>query len=165
MEYLLSHDLIQARSISTTDPLWIPMLPSTLGANQINDPFESFPRMLLYCAPLPLWRIQGIFQPVWKHVVPVRRRVMSHGTRMLALPREKLPQRTVDIFCSKCKQKLYKYRKGGKGALVKCWIERIAHDYTNQPCVCPNCQSVFGKEAMVRGRPAHKIIRDRVFTR
>jgi hypothetical protein len=85
--------------------------------------------------------------------------------RMLALPRKKQPERTVDVFCSRCNGPLYKYRKNGKGSLVKCWVERIARDYTAQPCVCPGCASIFARPGMVRGRPAYKIIGDRVFTR
>lgn len=57
----------------------------------------------------------------------------------MAKPNKKGPTRTVDIYCAKCKAPLYKYRKGGKGALVKCFIERIVEDHTNTPCTCPQC--------------------------
>lgn len=121
---------------------------------------------LAFSAMSPTGRQMGLQQRGRQCLAtPIRFRVPSGTVRMLALPQKKQPERTIDIFCSKCRQKLYKYRKGGKGALVKCWVERIADNYTTEPCVCPNCQSVFAKEGMVRGRPAYKIIRDRVFSR
>lgn len=48
----------------------------------------------------------------------------------MAKPNKKQPSKTVEIYCAKCKAQLYKYRKGGKGALVKCFKERIVEDYT-----------------------------------
>lgn len=44
----------------------------------------------------------------------------------MAKPNKKGPTKTVDIFCSSCRAPLFKYRKGGKGALVKCFIEALA---------------------------------------
>ncbi len=76
----------------------------------------------------------------------------------MAKPNKKGPTRTVDILCAKCKSPLFKYRKGGKGALVKCFKERIVTDFTTMSCECPNCGTVFGREALVRGTPAYKII-------
>lgn len=76
----------------------------------------------------------------------------------MAKPNKKGPVRTVDIFCARCKCKLFKYRKGGKGALVKCFVERIVEDHTNKPCYCPNCEQPFARETMIRGTPAFKII-------
>jgi len=49
----------------------------------------------------------------------------------MAKPNAKGPVRTVQIYCSKCKFQLFKYRKGGKGALVKCFKERIVEDFTH----------------------------------
>ena len=34
------------------------------------------------------------------------------------------------IRCSKCKRKLFKYRKIGKGRVLRCWKDRIVEDYT-----------------------------------
>ncbi|MCK4234007.1 hypothetical protein KAX75_06230 [candidate division WOR-3 bacterium] len=34
------------------------------------------------------------------------------------------------VKCSKCKRKLYKYLKIGKGRLWHCWRDRIVEDYT-----------------------------------
>ncbi|WP_019615628.1 hypothetical protein [Psychromonas ossibalaenae] len=83
----------------------------------------------------------------------------------MAKPNKKGPVQTVDIFCSKCKSQLYKYRKGGKGALVKCFKERISIDYTKETCICPNCASVFAREALVRGTPAFKINAAKVYVK
>lgn len=76
----------------------------------------------------------------------------------MAKPNKKGPSRTIDIFCAKCKAPLLKYRKGGKGALVKCFIERITEDYTSKLGICPHCQSNFARETMIRGTPALKIV-------
>jgi len=81
----------------------------------------------------------------------------------MAKPRSKLPDRSIDIFCQKCRHKLFKYRKGGKGALVKCFVARITENYTAEPCVCPKCQQVFAREAMIKGMPAYKFIGGKVW--
>ncbi|MEC6907892.1 hypothetical protein VXS04_09440 [Photobacterium piscicola] len=73
----------------------------------------------------------------------------------MAKPNKKGPVKTVDVICSRCKTLLFKYRKG---ALVKCFKERISKDFTLQAGVCPECQMVFGRETLVRGTPAYKII-------
>lgn len=83
----------------------------------------------------------------------------------MAKPNQRLPQKTVDVICSGCKTKLFKYHKGGKGALIKCFKQRIAEDYTEQPCTCPSCGSVFARDAMVRGTPAYKIIGNKAVAR
>ncbi len=76
----------------------------------------------------------------------------------MAKPNKKGPITTVTVICSGCKTKLYKYRKGGKGTLVKCFKERILNNYTTQPCHCPNCHQLFARETLIRGTPAYKII-------
>ncbi|QLE84810.1 MULTISPECIES: hypothetical protein [Shewanella] len=81
----------------------------------------------------------------------------------MAKPNKKGPTRTVDIFCANCKALLYKYRKGGKGALVKCFKERIVSDHTLTACTCPQCQQVFARDTLVRGTPAFKMIGGKVF--
>jgi len=81
----------------------------------------------------------------------------------MAKPNKKGPSATVDVFCSQCKTQLFKYRKGGKGALVKCFKQRITKDFTTTPCVCPNCQLPFARDTLVRGTPAYKIIGGKVF--
>lgn len=76
----------------------------------------------------------------------------------MAKPNAKGPSTTVDIHCAKCKAKLFKYRKGGKGSLVKCFKERIIKDFTETACQCPSCDTVFARETLIRGTPAYKII-------
>jgi hypothetical protein len=80
----------------------------------------------------------------------------------MAKPNKKGPSKTVDIFCKQCKSPLFKYRKAGKGALVKCFIERISKDYTVTPCICPNCELTFAREQLIKGTPAYKIIGGKV---
>ncbi|RTZ17341.1 hypothetical protein EJ063_00745 [Vibrio aquaticus] len=80
----------------------------------------------------------------------------------MAKPNKKQPSKTVNIYCAKCKAQLFKYRKGGKGALVKCFKERIVEDYTNTPCFCPECGGEFARDTLVRGTPAFKIIGGKV---
>ncbi|MEO2268434.1 hypothetical protein [Pseudoalteromonas pernae] len=81
----------------------------------------------------------------------------------MAKPNKKGPVRTVDIFCAKCRTQLYTYRKGGKGALVKCFKERITEDYTKQDATCPQCQQVFARDTLIRGTPAFKMIGQKVY--
>ena len=76
----------------------------------------------------------------------------------MAKPNKKGPVKTVDVLCCHCKTLLFKYRKGGKGALVKCFKERISKDFTQQACTCPECNTVFAREMLGRGTPAYKII-------
>lgn len=83
----------------------------------------------------------------------------------MAKPNKKGPSTTVDIFCSQCKTQLYKYRKGGKGALVKCFKERISRDFTTQPCICPGCGLKFARDTLVRGSPTFKMIGGKVFVK
>ncbi|HHG3336143.1 hypothetical protein [Vibrio parahaemolyticus] len=80
----------------------------------------------------------------------------------MAKPNKKQPSKTVEIYCAKCKAQLYKYRKGGKGALVKCFKERIVEDYTQTPCFCTSCGQEFARDTLVRGTPAFKMIGGKV---
>ncbi|WP_286235165.1 hypothetical protein [Thalassotalea sediminis] len=80
----------------------------------------------------------------------------------MAKPNVKGPSRTIDIFCAVCQSKLFKYRKGGKGALIKCFVERISKDYTAKVGECPQCHQVFAREVLIRGVPALKIIGNKV---
>ena len=85
----------------------------------------------------------------------------------MAKPNRKGPVTTIEIFCARCKTKLLRYRKGGKGALVKCFKERIVESYTDdeEPCRCPGCQGEFARETLIRGTPAYKIIGGKVFAK
>lgn len=80
----------------------------------------------------------------------------------MAKPNKKAPEKSVDIYCSKCRAPLYKYKKGGKGALVKCFKARIVKDFTVISCVCPSCTCTFARETLIRGMPAFKMIGGKV---
>ncbi|MDA0745252.1 MAG: hypothetical protein O2954_01960 [bacterium] len=79
--------------------------------------------------------------------------------------KEKTDRRTISIHCAKCKTLLYKYHKGGRGGLVKCLVERIVEDNTNGDLKCPQCGQEFARERMMEGRPAHKIIQGKIYTK
>jgi len=83
----------------------------------------------------------------------------------MAKPNKKGPTKTVNIYCVKCRSQLYKYRKGGTGALVKCFKERITQDFTIEPCICPTCNTPFARETIIRGVPAYKIIGGKVLVK
>lgn len=73
--------------------------------------------------------------------------------------------RTISIYCAKCKTLLYKYRKGGTGGLVKCFVERIVADRTRGDLKCPQCQQEFARLRTIQNKPAHKIIQGKVYTK
>ncbi len=81
----------------------------------------------------------------------------------MAKPNKKAPEASVKIYCSVCKTQLFKYKKGGKGSLVKCFKERITEDHTTTSCTCPKCGTVFAREMLIRGTPAYKIIGGKAF--
>jgi hypothetical protein len=76
-----------------------------------------------------------------------------------------LSRRTIEIHCLKCRVLLYRYSKGGTGGLVKCYVERILEDRTAGDLRCPRCGQQFARLRMIRGKPAHKIIQGKIFTR
>lgn len=92
---------------------------------------------------------------------------------------------TVSVNCAKCRERLFRYKKknGTKSNLVKCFVERIVSDdsdddpdtvlrglqvrdtedenvMTDAPIVyqCPKCQTHFARLARIRGLPALKLI-------
>lgn len=83
----------------------------------------------------------------------------------MAKPNKKGPTKTVGVFCKRCNTQLYHYRKGGTGALVKCFKERIAKDFTEQDGICPNCGIQFARDTLVRGTPAFKMIGGKVYAK
>ncbi len=87
----------------------------------------------------------------------------QHERRVMAKPNKKGPTKTIDIYCQNCQAQLFKYRKGGKGTLVKCFKERIVEDFTNTPCHCPQCNKEFARDTLVRGTPAYKFIGGKVW--
>ena len=72
---------------------------------------------------------------------------------------------TIKVICAKCQTVLYKYKKEGGGELVKCYTSNILEDFTKGDLCCPNCKQQFAREAMVHGRPAHRIINGKVNVR
>ncbi|WP_158768587.1 hypothetical protein [Paraglaciecola sp. L1A13] len=81
----------------------------------------------------------------------------------MAKPNVKAPSKSVNIFCNNCQQQLFRYKKGGKGALVKCFKERITKDFTTQEGTCPQCKTVFARDTLIRGTPAFKMIGGKVW--
>lgn len=76
-----------------------------------------------------------------------------------------IKRRTISIHCAKCRTLLYKYKKGGTGGLVKCLVDRIVQDNTAGDLCCPKCGQQFAREQMIGGKPAHKIIQGKVYTK
>ena len=74
-------------------------------------------------------------------------------------------RRTISIHCAKCRTLIYRYKKGGTGGLVKCLPERIVEDRTAGDLCCPGCGQEFARIMTLRGRPAHKIIAGKVYTK
>jgi hypothetical protein len=71
--------------------------------------------------------------------------------------------RVIKVEC-RCGQLLFKYFKGGRGRLIKCFFDEIRQDHvgvfemaTGSRPVCPSCGKEVGIVRLVRGRPAVKI--------
>ena len=71
--------------------------------------------------------------------------------------------RVIKVQC-RCSQPLFKYYKGGRGRLIKCYLDEIRQDHADiqgEPLgsrpVCPSCGKELGEIRIVRGRPALKI--------
>ena len=71
--------------------------------------------------------------------------------------------RILDVYCRKCQTVLLKYRKGGKGQLIKCHLHKLVKNFTINPGICQNCDVQWGREATIKNKPALKIIGDRVY--
>lgn len=72
---------------------------------------------------------------------------------------------TISVHCSKCKTLLYKYRKEGGGELIKCYVDMIIDDHTQGDLKCPSCGQEFARLKSFHHRPAHKIIRGKVYVK
>ncbi len=72
---------------------------------------------------------------------------------------------TITVHCAKCQIVLYRYKKEGAGMLVKCYADMILSDYTRGDLKCPACGQEFARHATIHNRPAHKIIRGKVFVK
>lgn len=77
------------------------------------------------------------------------------------------PRRSVEVYC-RCGARLARYKKGGKGRLVKMWFERIACDHAgiflttpplplNREIHCPQCDKRVATVQIVRGKYAAKM--------
>lgn len=71
----------------------------------------------------------------------------------------------IAVHCAKCKELLYRYKKEGAGTLIKCYVDMITKDFTNGDLKCHKCGQEFARHAVIHNRPAHKIIRGKVFVR
>ena len=71
--------------------------------------------------------------------------------------------RVVHVDCQ-CGQPLFRYAKGGRGRLIKCFLDQIRRDEVGvgdappgaRP-TCPSCGKELGIVRIVRGRPALKL--------
>lgn len=77
------------------------------------------------------------------------------------------PRRSVEVSC-RCGQALARYKKGGKGRLIKMWFTRIDVDRAgiflldpplplHQDIHCPSCGKRVGTVQIVRGKYAVKV--------
>jgi hypothetical protein len=71
--------------------------------------------------------------------------------------------RVVDVDCQ-CGQHLFEYAKGGRGRLIKCFLDQIRRDQVGLVGAplgarprCPSCGKEVGRVRTVRGRPALKL--------
>ena len=68
------------------------------------------------------------------------------------------------IKCAKCKSKIFKYKKIGKGKVLRCWKNRITRVYEGKEkegkLICGDCSNVLGElEENNRGK-YYKMISD-----
>jgi len=68
-------------------------------------------------------------------------------------------RRTISIHCAGCRSLLYRYRKGGTGGLVKCFVERIVEDRTAGDLRCPRCGNVFARAGEIAAADARTAAR------
>lgn len=77
------------------------------------------------------------------------------------------PRRSVEVYC-RCGAALARYKKGGKGRLVKMWFERIDRDRAgiflthpplplNEEIFCPQCEKRIATVQIVGGKYAAKM--------
>ena len=69
----------------------------------------------------------------------------------------------IRVFCRPCRNLLLTYRKGGKGQLVKIHLYKIVKDFTQEPGICPQCGNQFAREAIIKNKPALKVVGGKVF--
>lgn len=54
------------------------------------------------------------------------------------------------VYCNACQALLFKYKKGGSGALIKIRPSRILENYTLNNLDCPTCGATFAKPMPLR---------------
>jgi hypothetical protein len=76
-------------------------------------------------------------------------------------------QRAIEVYCQ-CGLLLARYRKGGKGRLVKMFLERILVDHAaiflknpplslNDSLLCPDCKKRVATIQVIKGKYAAKL--------
>ena len=81
------------------------------------------------------------------------------------MARRKTKKFVIKILCKACRALLYKYKKEGPGALVKCYVSSIMEDHTNGDLKCHKCGQKFATVARYHNRDAHKIKSNKVIVR
>lgn len=71
--------------------------------------------------------------------------------------------KVLEVFCKNCQFLLLTYKKGGKGQLIKCHFHKIIKDNTTIKGMCPSCGIVWGRQTLIKQKPALKIIGDKVY--
>ena len=74
-----------------------------------------------------------------------------------------LPYHIIKVYCRSCHSLLLTYHKGGRGHLIKLHLHKIVQDLTVQRGVCWKCGTDFGREAIIKNRPALKVIGGKVY--
>ena len=69
----------------------------------------------------------------------------------------------IEVFCRNCRSLLLHYRKGGGGQLIKCHLHKITEDFTTEKGICPQCGKQWGREAVIKNRPALRIVGKKVY--
>jgi uncharacterized Zn finger protein (UPF0148 family) len=80
-------------------------------------------------------------------------------------PTKPADRKTISVHCRRCRTRLYRYKKGGTGGLVKCYLDRIVEDATDGGTSCPECGQEFARPITIAGKPANKIIAGKVYTK
>ena len=88
--------------------------------------------------------------------------LITHTHTMIFTYRPISRRKRNDNRCNKTCEPTRSDSKIGQGNLIKCYVHRIETDHTSGNCTCPKCNATFCFKREVKGRPAHKLIIDRV---
>lgn len=145
---------------------------SLVGSFSLRSAFSSAPRLQRGNYPTTFDRPERGFHSTCLNSKPKRGTIVD-------------TYRTVSVNCSKCRQRLFRYKKknGTKSNLVKCYVERIAEDSAgvlerarcemsadalphelppDHVWECPSCKSQFARSAQIHGLPALKLVGGKV---